>query len=155
MPVRRQVERSSGSAVRLHTVVKPQHLAPRLPHTPTYDERTSPGRRCRPVFETSSIRGLVGPGFSNEEWIMQKVKEAVEDFLACRRIAVTGVSRTPANHGSNVVYKRLRDAGYAVHAVNPNAGTVEGDPSFPTWKRCPGEWRPSSSAPGRMLSSRR
>ena len=69
---------------------------------------------------------------------MQKIKEAVEDFLACGRIAVTGVSRTPANHGSNVVYKRLRERGYAVYAVNPNAETVEGDASFPSLEAVPG-----------------
>ena len=69
---------------------------------------------------------------------MQKIKQAAEDFLACRRIAVTGVSRTPANHGSNVVYKRLRERGYAVFAVNPNAETVEGDPSFPSLEAVPG-----------------
>ena len=69
---------------------------------------------------------------------MQKIKEAAEDFLACRRIAVTGVSRTPANHGSNVVYKRLRERGYDVYAVNPNAETVEGDPSFPSLEAVPG-----------------
>jgi predicted CoA-binding protein len=69
---------------------------------------------------------------------MQKIKQAAEDFLACRRIAVTGVSRTPANHGSNVVYKRLRERGYAVYAVNPKAETVEGDPSFPSLEAVPG-----------------
>ena len=34
------------------------------------------------------------------------IKQAAADFLACRRIAVTGVSRTAGNHGSNVVYTR-------------------------------------------------
>jgi hypothetical protein len=40
---------------------------------------------------------------------------------------VTGVSREPKGHGSNVVYKRLRERGYEVFAVNPNADEVEGD----------------------------
>jgi len=61
---------------------------------------------------------------------MSTVKEAAENFLSCKRIAVTGVSRTPKDHGSNVVYKRLRDRGYDVFAVNPNADRVEGDPCF-------------------------
>ncbi len=53
--------------------------------------------------------------------------DAVKDFLAQRRIAVAGVSRRDVGHGGNVVYKRLRDRGYQVFAVNPNAGEVEGD----------------------------
>ena len=69
---------------------------------------------------------------------MLKIAQAAEDFLACHRIAVTGVSRNPANHGSNVVYKRLRERGYAVYAVNPNAETVEGDPSYPSLEQVPG-----------------
>lgn len=58
------------------------------------------------------------------------IKEAAADFLAMKRIAVTGVSRSGTDHGANVVYKRLRERGYDVFAVNPNAGTVEGDPSY-------------------------
>ena len=58
---------------------------------------------------------------------MQKIKEAASEFLASKRVAVTGVSRHPKNHGSNVVYKRLRERGYEVFAVNPNADEVEGD----------------------------
>jgi predicted CoA-binding protein len=61
---------------------------------------------------------------------MQTIKQAATEFLAKRRIAVTGVSRTPEGHGSNVVYGRLRERGYDVFAVNPNADTVEGDPCF-------------------------
>jgi predicted CoA-binding protein len=57
-------------------------------------------------------------------------KEAAAAFLANRRIAVTGVSRKPQGHGSNTVYKRLRDRGYEVFAVNPNADEVEGDPCY-------------------------
>jgi uncharacterized protein len=61
---------------------------------------------------------------------MMKTKQAAEEFLACKRVAVTGVSRHPKDHGSNVVYRRLRDRGYQVFAVNPNAETVEGDPAY-------------------------
>ena len=58
---------------------------------------------------------------------MTGIKDAAAEFLASERIAVTGVSRTPKDHGSNVVYKRLRERGYDVFAVNPNADEVEGD----------------------------
>jgi hypothetical protein len=67
------------------------------------------------------------------------IKDAASVFLSHKRVAVTGVSRTPGNHGSNVVYKRLRERGYDVFvykrlrergydvfAVNPNADEVEG-----------------------------
>jgi predicted CoA-binding protein len=58
---------------------------------------------------------------------MPTIKEAACEFLARRRVAVTGVSRHPKSHGSNVVYQRLRERGYDVFAVNPNADEVEGD----------------------------
>jgi uncharacterized protein len=69
---------------------------------------------------------------------MPAIKDAAARFLANRRIAVTGVSRTPGKHGSNVVYTRLRERGYDVFAVNPNAETVEGDRSYPTLSAIPG-----------------
>jgi predicted CoA-binding protein len=69
---------------------------------------------------------------------MLKIKEAAAEFLANKRVAVTGVSRTPGSHGSNVVYRRLRDRGYQVFAVNPNADEVEGDTSYRDLKSIPG-----------------
>lgn len=67
------------------------------------------------------------------------MKDAARDFLAQRRIAVTGVSRTPKDHGANVVYKRLRDRGYEVFAVNPNAEFLEGDLAFADLASVPGQ----------------
>src|SRR5262245_58277739 len=69
---------------------------------------------------------------------MQTIKEAASEFLANKRIAVTGVSRTPKEHGSNTVYKRLRDRGYEVFAVNPNADEVEGARSYHDLTSIPG-----------------
>ena len=69
---------------------------------------------------------------------MQTIKEASSAFLANKRVAVTGVSRTPKTHGSNTVYKRLRDRGYEVFAVNPNADEVEGDACYQDLKSIPG-----------------
>ena len=69
---------------------------------------------------------------------MQSIAEAASAFLANRRVAVTGVSRTPENHGSNAVYRRLRDRGYEVFAVNPNAERVEGDRAYPDVRSIPG-----------------
>ena len=69
---------------------------------------------------------------------MTRIADAATDFLACRRIAVTGVSREPKEHGGNIVYKRLRDRGYEVFAVNPNADTLEGDTAYPDLRSIPG-----------------
>ena len=69
---------------------------------------------------------------------MQSINEAAAEFLACKRVAVTGVSRTPKTHGSNNVYRRLRERGYEVFAVNPNTDKVEGDRSYPDLASIPG-----------------
>ena len=69
---------------------------------------------------------------------MSSIKEAAAGFLASKRIAVTGVSRHPEGHGSNTVYKRLRDRGYEVFAVNPNADEVEGDRCYHRLGEIPG-----------------
>ena len=70
---------------------------------------------------------------------MQTIKEAASAFLAHKRIAVTGVSRSsPKDHGANTVFKRLRERGYEVFAINPNADEVEGSPSYHDLKSVPG-----------------
>jgi predicted CoA-binding protein len=69
---------------------------------------------------------------------MTSIKEAASEFLASKRVAVTGVSRHPKEHGSNVVYKRLRERGYEVFAVNPNADEVEGDRCYHDLRSIPG-----------------
>jgi predicted CoA-binding protein len=69
---------------------------------------------------------------------MATIKQAASEFLSHKRVAVTGVSRTPGSHGSNVVYKRLRERGYDVFAVNPNADEVEGDRAYHDLHSIPG-----------------
>lgn len=69
---------------------------------------------------------------------MVTAQQAIDDFLAQPRIAVAGVSREAAGHGGNVVYKRLRDRGYQVFAVNPNADTIEGDTCYRDLRSIPG-----------------
>lgn len=69
---------------------------------------------------------------------MQTIAQAASEFLASKRVAVTGVSRTPGSHGSNAVYQRLRERGYKVFAVNPNADQVEGDRCYHDLKSIPG-----------------
>lgn len=69
---------------------------------------------------------------------MSTIKEAAAEFLAKKRVAVTGVSRTAGNHGGNIVYQRLRERGYDVFPVNPNAETVEGDVCYHDLRSIPG-----------------
>jgi predicted CoA-binding protein len=69
---------------------------------------------------------------------MPTIQEAASEFLDHRRIAVTGVSRRAGDHGSNTVFKRLRERGYQVFAVNPNADEVEGARSYHDLKSIPG-----------------
>ena len=68
---------------------------------------------------------------------MTDMKSAVADFLAFRRVAVAGVSRSK-NEAANLVYRKLRDAGYEVFPVNPNAEEVEGDTCYPSLESIPG-----------------
>jgi predicted CoA-binding protein len=69
---------------------------------------------------------------------MTTINEATGAFLASKRIAVTGVSRKAKEHGANTVYKRLRERGYEVFAINPNTPEVEGDRTYQDLKSIPG-----------------
>ena len=68
---------------------------------------------------------------------MATLKEAVADFLAQKRIAVAGVSRS-SNKAANMVYRTLRDRGYETFAVNPITDEVEGDTCYSDLKSIPG-----------------
>jgi predicted CoA-binding protein len=67
---------------------------------------------------------------------MHQVPAPVADFLACKRVAVAGVSRS-GNAPANAIYRRLADAGHEVFAVNPNASEIEGKPCYPTLAAIP------------------
>ena len=60
---------------------------------------------------------------------MTTLREAADEFLAQHRIAVAGVSRD-AKQPANLIYRRLRQTGHQVFAINPSAETVEGDPCY-------------------------
>jgi predicted CoA-binding protein len=65
--------------------------------------------------------------------------EKVGDFLAQKRIAVTGVSRHPSHHPvGNNIYRRLKKTGHQVFAVNPHMQAFEGDACYPDLKSIPG-----------------
>ena len=67
-----------------------------------------------------------------------RMKDVATEFLSEKRIAVMGVSRHPETHSSNTFYRRLRERGYDVFAVNPNADEVEGDRSYHDLRSIPG-----------------
>jgi predicted CoA-binding protein len=63
----------------------------------------------------------------------------VRDFLAQKRIAVAGVSRTSSDHAAgNVIYRRFKKSGHDVFAVNPHMQTFDGDRCYPDLKSIPG-----------------
>ncbi|MFQ5435182.1 MAG: CoA-binding protein, partial [Anaerolineae bacterium] len=66
-----------------------------------------------------------------------KFKEKASDFLAQERIAVAGVSRK-GQETANLIYRKLRDTGRQVFAVNPHANVVEGDMCYPDMQSIPG-----------------
>ncbi len=63
-------------------------------------------------------------------------RAVIDEVLAQRSLAVVGVSRSGRKFG-NAAYRALRAAGYRVYAVNPHAGTVEGDPCYPSLAALP------------------
>ncbi len=67
---------------------------------------------------------------------MAKIDPLVKDFLAQRRIAIVGVSDRRET-GCNLAYRKFKDAGYSVSAVNPHITTFEGDPCYPDLKSIP------------------
>lgn len=64
-------------------------------------------------------------------------QELVEDFLAQKRIAVTGMSRSK-DSGAGSIYLKLRDHGYEVFPVHPEAEALHGDRCYPTLGAIPG-----------------
>jgi predicted CoA-binding protein len=68
---------------------------------------------------------------------MASLREAADDFLAQRRIAVFGVSRTP-NQAANLVYRTLRKTDHEVFAINPSSDEVEGDRCYHDLASIPG-----------------
>src|SRR3954471_6781944 len=55
--------------------------------------------------------------------------ETIQEFLAQKRIAMVGVSRNRKEF-SAALFKELRERGYDVVPVNPNASEAMGQPCF-------------------------
>ncbi len=56
-------------------------------------------------------------------------QESVQDFLAQKRIAVSGLSRTH-DSAAKAIYLKLRNHGYQVFALHPEAESLCGDPCY-------------------------
>jgi hypothetical protein len=67
---------------------------------------------------------------------MAKIDNLVRDFLAQKRIAVVGVS-DKRETGCNLAYKKFKENGYKVYAVNPRISIFEGAPCYPDLKSIP------------------
>ena len=67
---------------------------------------------------------------------MSDFNTLARDFMSQKRIAVVGVSREGGT--ANSIYRKLRDEGYTVFAVNPNTDRAEGDACYPSGRELPG-----------------
>lgn len=65
------------------------------------------------------------------------MNDLIKDFLKKENVfAVVGVSRNPAKYGHQV-YKDLKEAGYAVYAVNPNIDEISGERCYHSLSELP------------------
>jgi len=55
--------------------------------------------------------------------------KVIEDFLVDKKLAVAGVSRHPEKFG-NKVFSMLKEKGYELMPVNPNADSINGVKSY-------------------------
>ena len=67
---------------------------------------------------------------------MTKIDTLVQGFLAQKKIAVVGVS-DKRETGCNLSYKKFKEAGYQVYAVNPRISSYEGAPCYADLKSIP------------------
>ncbi len=67
---------------------------------------------------------------------MQKIDDLVHDFLSQKSIAVVGVS-DKRDTGCNLNYRKFKEGGYRVFAVNPHVSTYDGAPCYPDLRSIP------------------
>ena len=59
------------------------------------------------------------------------MNQAIKEFVESKRIAVVGVSRSGKKFG-NAVYTELKQRGYQVFIVHPEAKDIAGEPCYPS-----------------------
>jgi uncharacterized protein len=55
---------------------------------------------------------------------------AIQNFIDQKRIALAGASRSGKKFG-NMAYKELKERGYEVYLVHPEAKEIDGEPCYP------------------------
>ena len=63
-------------------------------------------------------------------------RHLIDQILQCRNFAVAGASRDHNKFGYQV-YRHLKDAGYNVFPINPNAQDIDGDEVYPLLDNIP------------------
>jgi uncharacterized protein len=67
---------------------------------------------------------------------MNKLENLIQDFLAQKKIAVIGVS-DKRDTGCNLSFKKFKENGYQVYAINPRISTYDGQTCYPDLKSIP------------------
>lgn len=67
---------------------------------------------------------------------MGKIDPLVRNFLSQKKIAVVGVS-DKRETGCNMNYRKFKEAGYQVFAINPHITMFDSDPCYPDLKSLP------------------
>jgi len=67
---------------------------------------------------------------------MKNIDNLVQDFLAQKKIAIVGVS-DKRDTGCNLAYKKFKENGYQVYAVNPRIPAYDGQPCYANLKSIP------------------
>jgi len=60
---------------------------------------------------------------------MKATKSSIDSFLSSRKVAVAGVSRNPKKFG-HLVFLKLKEKGFEVYPINPDADIIAGVPCF-------------------------
>lgn len=64
--------------------------------------------------------------------------QVVKDFVAGKRLALVGASRSGKKFG-NMAYKELKQRGYEVYMIHPQAGEIDGEPCYPSLQAVEGK----------------
>lgn len=62
--------------------------------------------------------------------------QTIDEIIGSKEVAIAGVSRNPKNFG-NVVYKTLKEKGFTVYPINPNAVDIDGEKTYQSVSELP------------------
>ncbi|MBN2146341.1 MAG: CoA-binding protein [Anaerolineales bacterium] len=63
-------------------------------------------------------------------------KQAVQDFIAKRKLAIVGLSRN-GNKFGNTIHNELKGKGYTLYPVHPQADKIDGTKCYPSFADLP------------------